>query len=446
MISYSRSTKTPTGFLFLVTVGMLYFLAAGCAKDSTIEVQKTSEILAFIASDQHKGRHAFSPEIKVVEAYIANEFKKAGLKKLPTYKSFQQDFTISEYQIRDVRGTINGTFIQEDHLFGRVYSDSLRWTSKNTAYYQVQTLGPTDSFRGRFNELSRSTDATLVFVHSSHSDIFRRYQQYYSRPSRTLKTVNTDVVFVLVPDGFQANEDIYDLQIYTEKKQFTLANVTGQIHGRRSDEIVLFSAHHDHIGIRTAVEADSIANGANDNGSGVTAIIQLAHYFASLPTPERSIYFATFTAEEMGGYGSEYFSKQLNPDQIVAMFNIEMIGKPAVSGPNSAWITGYERSSFGQILSNSTPDSIYTFYPDPYPNQNLFFRSDNRTLARLGVPAHSISTTPIDVDQDYHQVSDEFDTINLNHLNSTIKAIARAAKSIISGADTPTRIDPETVN
>jgi Zn-dependent M28 family amino/carboxypeptidase len=148
----------------------------------------------------------------------------------------------------------------------------------------------------------------------------------------------------------------------------------------------------------------------------------------------------------MGGYGSQYFSEQLNPDQIVAMFNIEMIGKPAVSGPNSAWITGYERSTFGQILTDSAPDSIYTFYADPYPNQNLFYRSDNRTLARLGVPAHSISTTPIDVDPDYHQVSDEFDTINLYHLNNTIKAIARAAMGMISGEQTPTRIDPATVD
>lgn len=123
------------------------------------------------------------------------------------------------------------------------------------------------------------------------------------------------------------------------------------------------------------------------------------------------------------------------------MFNIEMIGKPALSGPNTAWITGYDRSTFGELLSKSTEGTIYEFYADPYPNQNLFYRSDNATLARLGVPAHSISTTPIDVDTDYHQVSDEFDTINISHLNNTIKAIAKGAEGIISGEQTPTRVD-----
>jgi Zn-dependent M28 family amino/carboxypeptidase len=123
------------------------------------------------------------------------------------------------------------------------------------------------------------------------------------------------------------------------------------------------------------------------------------------------------------------------------MFNIEMIGKPALSGPNSAWITGYERSTFGQILTESTTGTNFKFYPDPYPNQNLFYRSDNATLARLGVPAHSICTTPIDVDTDYHQVSDEFNTIDINHLNNTIKAIANAAEGIISGEHTPSRVN-----
>ena len=233
----------------------------------------------------------------------------------------------------------------------------------------------------------------------------------------------------------------FEISIKADMSEMELSNVVGKIEGNRPDEVVLFSAHYDHIGIQNAVEGDSIANGANDNASGVTAIIELARYFESLGKPERTLLFVGFTAEEMGGYGSQYFSRQLNPDEIVAMFNIEMIGKPAVSGPNTAWITGYERSSFGELLSKSAEGSVYEFYPDPYPSQNLFYRSDNATLARLGVPAHSISTTPIDVDPDYHQVSDEYETINVPHMTNTIKAIAKAAEGIVSGEDTPTRVD-----
>ena len=76
-------------------------------------------------------------------------------------------------------------------------------------------------------------------------------------------------------------------------------------------------------------------------------------------------------------------------------------------------------------------------------NENLFYRSDNATLARLGVPAHSLSTDKIDVDPYYHTVDDEVATLDMGHMTNTIKAIARAAKSIISGQDTPSRIAPE---
>jgi Zn-dependent M28 family amino/carboxypeptidase len=229
-----------------------------------------------------------------------------------------------------------------------------------------------------------------------------------------------------------------------EPEPYPMANVVGMITGNRTDEFVLFSAHYDHIGIRPGGD-DTIANGANDDASGTTAVIELARYFKSQPKPERTLIFAAFTAEERRGLGSRHFSEQLDPEQIVAMFNIEMIGKPAVSGPNTAWITGFERSSFGEILADAVEGTVYEFYADPYPDQNLFFRSDNATLARLGVPAHSISTTPIDVDPDYHQVSDEVDTLDLDHMTNTIRAIALAGATIIAGEATPTRVDPESV-
>ncbi len=229
-----------------------------------------------------------------------------------------------------------------------------------------------------------------------------------------------------------------------EPEPYPMANVVGMISGNRTDELVLFSAHYDHIGIRPGGE-DTIANGANDDASGTTAVIELARYFKGRPKPERTLIFAAFTAEEPGSFGSRHFSEQLDPERIIAMFNIEMIGKPAVSGPNTAWITGFEHSSFGEILANAVEGTVYEFYADPYPDQNLFFRSDNATLARLGVPAHTISTTPIDVDPDYHQVSDEVDTLDLDHMANTIRAIALAATTIISGEATPTRVDPESV-
>lgn len=220
-----------------------------------------------------------------------------------------------------------------------------------------------------------------------------------------------------------------------------LKNIVGIIPGKsKKDEYVIFSAHYDHIGIIPTLSKDSIANGADDNASGVAAVIELAKYFNKKNDNERTLIFVAFTAEEMGGFGSQYFSKQFNPDKIVAMFNLEMIGKHSKFGKNTAFITGYQYSDFGKILKKNTKNSDFKFYPDPYPKENLFYRSDNASLAELGVPAHTISSAQIDSDKYYHTVDDEVETLDVGNLTSIISAIIKGSETIISGEDTPTRI------
>lgn len=433
-IMLMRSSK-----LFLTFLACT-FLLINCSESFTMSEQETAEILHTLSSDEMKGRHALSEEIKFAENVIAGKFGEFGLEFAGNQSSYFQTFSLQEVSIRSEQLSINGTEIDETLYFGFFVEDDVELNSENT---QIAVLEPGQNFRSRFNDARTSAENTLVIVDPEFDDIFNRYQSFYSRNNRIMEgELRGNVIFVLS----DANVNEFSAQISTQSEFHSLRNVIGIIPGKRTDEIVIFSAHHDHLGVRNIVNADSIANGANDNASGVTAVLQLAKYFSQQPKPERTLLFVTFTAEEMGGFGSEYFSKQQNPDEIVAMFNIEMIGKPAVSGPNTAWITGFERSTFGDILSKSTKDSEYEFYPDPYPNQNLFYRSDNAVLARLGVPAHTISTTPIDVDRDYHEVSDEFETIDISHLNNTIHAIAKAATSIISGDETPTRVDTSLVD
>jgi Zn-dependent M28 family amino/carboxypeptidase len=173
--------------------------------------------------------------------------------------------------------------------------------------------------------------------------------------------------------------------------------------------------------------------------------MMLAKYFAAQKNNERTLIFVAFTAEEIGGYGSQYFSKQLNPDKVIAMFNIEMIGTESKWGKNSAYITGYEKSDMGKILQANLTGSKFKFEPDPYPKQNLFYRSDNATLAALGVPAHTISTSkmeePPNDEPNYHKVSDEIGTLDMNNMAEIIKAIAVSSKTLVSGKDTPTRVE-----
>jgi Zn-dependent M28 family amino/carboxypeptidase len=226
-----------------------------------------------------------------------------------------------------------------------------------------------------------------------------------------------------------------------------LANVVGVLPGKsRPEEIVIFSGHYDHLGITSKdrngnVVADSIFNGANDDAAGTTAMMVLAKYFKTLGNNERTLVFAAFTAEEVGGFGATYFSNQLDPAKVIAMFNLEMIGSESKWGKNSAFITGYEKTDMGKILQANLEGTDFTFYPDPYPAQNLFYRSDNATLARLGVPAHTISTTKIDTDPYYHKATDEIGTIDLDNMTRIIKAIALSARGIVSGKDTPTRVN-----
>jgi Zn-dependent M28 family amino/carboxypeptidase len=227
--------------------------------------------------------------------------------------------------------------------------------------------------------------------------------------------------------------------------EITTANIIGVLEGKsKKDEYVIISAHYDHLGIK-GKEGDTIYNGANDDASGVTGVLALAAYFKKVGN-ERTIVFAAFTAEEMGLIGSKYFGKAIDAKKFVAGINLEMIGKVPSFGPNTAWLTGFDRSDFGKIIQNNLTGTGYQLFPDPYKKFNLFFRSDNASLARLGVPSHTFSTTPIDVDKDYHKASDEVETLNMTVITQTIQAVAIGTESIINGKDTPTRVVLEEKN
>jgi Zn-dependent M28 family amino/carboxypeptidase len=223
-------------------------------------------------------------------------------------------------------------------------------------------------------------------------------------------------------------------------EDITSSNIIGVLEGRsKKEEYVIISAHYDHLGMKKSGEGDLIYNGANDDASGVTGVLALAAYFKEVGH-ERTIVFAAFTAEEMGLVGSTYFGKEIDAAKFVAGINLEMIGKTPSFGPNTAWLTGFERSDFGKIIQQNLEGTGYQLFPDPYKKFNLFFRSDNASLARLGVPSHTFSTTPIDVDPDYHQVTDASETLNMTVITQTIQAVAKGTKSIINGTDTPTRV------
>jgi Zn-dependent M28 family amino/carboxypeptidase len=296
-----------------------------------------------------------------------------------------------------------------------------------------------DNFLTAARKYVAANDNLVVIVDTAHAKTFGMLTRLKSQQFQSAYST----VFILAPST-PASYSIEAIHSFTRQ---SLSNVAAIIPGKsRPDEFVIFSAHYDHLGIMSKdrqgnVLTDSIFNGANDDAAGTTAVIMLSRYFKSLNNNARSLIFVAFTAEEVGGFGATYFSRQIPPEKVVAMFNIEMIGTESKWGTNSAYITGYEKSSLGAILQQNLAGSGFTFHPDPYTEQNLFYRSDNATLARLGVPAHTISTSKMDNEPNYHKASDEIGTLDLENMARIIRSIAISAGSIISGKDTPSRVD-----
>lgn len=262
---------------------------------------------------------------------------------------------------------------------------------------------------------------------------------------RAIFTRGIDSASVFIENEFQKVGLSYFKDLKKYRQEFVVKgkaanNVIGILPGKsKPEEFVVFSAHYDHLGL-TKNGVDKIYNGANDDASGTTAVIALAKYFKELNQNERTIVFVAFTGEEVGGYGSKFFSENIDYKKVVAMFNIEMIGTESKWGKNSAYITGFEKSDFGKILQKNLQGSNFSFNPDPYPQEQLFYRSDNARLAALGVPAHTISTSKMDSEPNYHKLSDEVSTLDLDNMTEIIKSIAISSQTIVGGKDTPSRV------
>ncbi len=422
---------------FVLSLGLLVSVFAAVAQDlkTIVTDAEVERVLGTLASDEMEGRRTFTKGIDKAAAFIASEFKSYGIKPLKGNKDFLQSFAIIRPKFISASGMLNESALDTKQIMAVTCSKDLQVTEKSG--YDVVQIAKGANLFAEARKYSGLTKNTIVLVDTSFSSNFARLAQlkgnlFYSDKS---------VVFILTTE---TSVKSLTLDVKHEIQEMKLANVVGMIPGKSlPNEFVIFSVNYDHLGINTRnmVNNDSIYNGANDDAAGTTAMMLLAKYYAAAKNNERTLIFVAFTAEEVGGFGAQYFSKQFDPLTVKAMFNIEMIGSESKWGKNSAFITGYEKTDMGKILQQNLAGTNFTFYPDPYPSQNLFYRSDNATLARLGVPAHTISTTKIDVDPYYHKASDELSTIDIPNMTQIIRSIALSARGIISGKETPSRVD-----
>jgi len=218
----------------------------------------------------------------------------------------------------------------------------------------------------------------------------------------------------------------------TPPKESTTTNVIGILRGRDrklAKETVLLSAHLDHLGIGREVNGDSIYNGADDDASGVTAVLELAKALVRGPRPKRTVVFVLFGSEEIGGYGARYFQEHppVPVESIVANLEFEMIGRPDTAvAAHTLWLTGYERSNLGAELAKHGARLV----ADPHPAQHFFQRSDNYVLARKGIIAHTVSSYGLHTD--YHRPSDDLAHIDFAHMTEAIESMVKPVRWLVN--------------
>ena len=195
--------------------------------------------------------------------------------------------------------------------------------------------------------------------------------------------------------------------------------------------VILISAHLDHLGVR----ADgTIMHGANDDASGVAAVLELARALSSGEAHRRGLLFVAFGSEEVGGLGSGWFGDHppVPLSEIVANLAIEMIGTQDPQMPDGVMMmTGFDRSTLGVALR----DQGALIAPDLYPEQNFFERSDNYPLAVRGVVAHTISgwaVTPT-----YHTVEDDIAHLDIPFMTRAIQSLIAPLRWLADGEFTP---------
>jgi Zn-dependent M28 family amino/carboxypeptidase len=214
-------------------------------------------------------------------------------------------------------------------------------------------------------------------------------------------------------------------------RPFDTANVIARLEGSDpvlKDEAVLYSAHHDHLGIGTPDDddaSDTIYNGAIDNAGGTATVLELARVWSERATrPKRSIYFALVAAEEQGLLGSAYLGEHppLPAGRIAFGVNLDALN---LYGPvDSITLIGADRTTFYPTIQKIAKSMGLTLVPDQAPEQGSYYRSDHFSLAKAGVPAFSIKQGSKVVgkpegfgeakskeyrEKHYHQASDEFD-------------------------------------
>lgn len=419
--------------------------------------------ISFLASDELAGRGTGTPEFNIAAAYVASRFRGAGLTGGATDGSFYHETDKRQIQTPSTAFVYQNSQAQALPHLGLLSGGKEQFTASGTVnvvdlsgelpdsgltgivggVYVGDARGPRLAAQiARIAAKLESAGATALLLGiSAENDLVRTAQLWKDKARAEPSQNRFSIPVLLVPKESIGSADVrldIPANIVTNAP---MRNVIGMIPGSdpaQASEAILFSAHLDHLGVRP-VEGDNIYNGADDDASGVTAVVMLADAFAAMPKPRRTILFMTFWGEESGLLGSKQFASTPSwpLDKIVANVNIEMIGRPEPGARGKIWMTGWNESNLGLLMNQASSQQGVEIFEHPKHSAPLYRASDNWSFVEKGVIAHSFSAGSLH--PDYHQPDDEWDRLEIPHMTQVIKGLFYATQPLAQGEVTPAK-------
>ncbi|HEU5451070.1 MAG TPA: M28 family peptidase [Terriglobales bacterium] len=413
----------------------------------------------FLASDALHGRGSATPDEGVAAQYVGTQFEAYGLK--PVNGTYVQKIGISEPEV-DGHSTLRMGPAGE--LQEKTDYDLVRWSGEGDSGPLVKvSAGELDSAKpaagsvvlvtgtpelralaGASRRLAtlgiRAVMAECPALHNmfekeadGETDVASRLAGSPPDPSeqRTLLVLTNSAAGKM---GALADGSEIALSVHAKWSERTTYNAIGVLPGSDAQaHPILLTAHLDHLGIGRPVNGDDIYNGANDDASGTTAVMELAHALAAGRRPRRTVYFVCFGSEETGQFGDRYFRDHppVALTDFAANVEFEMLAEQDPGLPKGTmFMTGWERSNLGPALKQHGAHIV----PDPYLKQRYFERSDNYTLAKAGVVAQTIGGANM---EHYHQPSDDLAHADLELLRSLIQSLIEPVRWLANSEFTP---------
>ncbi len=460
-------------------------LPAALAPSATIDAEELRGHAAFLASDALEGRSTGSPGSGLAARYLARELSALGFEGCGDGGGFLQDIEVfrcfsesePEVELMDLGGTVRAM------TYGIEFRPRIRGPV-NAVFEIVRATGPEDmpaEARGDaalYIESTRSSERqrwmkaagypngegwgllvlplrgeTARASSRAQAETWQQSIEPSARPSEIHVAGKAREMFE------RARVTRISADFHYKQERAAAHNVIGVLPGRsggeHAGEAVVISAHYDHMGQRRAPDGrlipdappaepgssdedaveDRIYNGADDNASGVSMVLEIAESIALAGAPERTLVVLFGTGEERGLFGSKYYlDRPCRPlDKTVLDLNFEMVGRPdeLSGGSGRLWITGWERTNLGAAYESAG----LAVSRDLRPEENFFRRSDNISFAMRGVVAQSLSS--YNMHADYHKVSDEVQALDFDHMAAAAQ-VGLAAVQLVTDA----KLDP----